>query len=211
MPTHLAPDGGPPMSRRLLVPLLVATCFVASSCAASEDPPTNVTSESVTLNGKGWTGANDTNTYYWWQVSTDPNFGGTPFETAHVGPWDPNIGSQSSPVALLPVDVNRLKANTGYYARLCGKSDAQAAACNPPSSAKSFTTQAAPTQQCAATVSTPSGLRSALTSVPSGGHVCMQAGTYDLFAGGGDGRIKLTKAESVEPALAPGSSGRYQD
>src|SRR2546421_1830953 len=109
------------MKRRGLVVALAAFgALVVAGCAATTDPPSDVTASSAVFRAQGRT--DSTPAHYFFQYSVNPNALGTGFgqQTPTRGPI--RAGVQTAGGGLVPFGeaVSGLKPNTTYYYRVCG-------------------------------------------------------------------------------------------
>jgi hypothetical protein len=109
------------MKRRgLVAAVAVLGALAVAGCAATTDPPSDVTASSAVLQAKGRT--DSTPAHYYFQYSVNPNALGTGFgqQTPTRGPIP--AGVQTSGGGLVPFSeaVSGLKPATTYYYQVCG-------------------------------------------------------------------------------------------
>jgi glycine rich protein len=106
--------------RGLVAAVAVLGALVVAGCAATTDPPSDVTASSAVLQAKGRT--DSTPAHYYFQYSVNPNALGTGFgqQTPTRGPIPAGVHGPNNGLVAFSEAVSGLKPNTTYYYRVCG-------------------------------------------------------------------------------------------
>jgi hypothetical protein len=109
------------LKRRGLVAVVAAVgALVVAGCAATTDPPSDVTASSARLQAKGRT--DSTPAHYFFQYSVNPNALGTGFgqQTPTRGPIPAGVQTSGGGLVAFSEAVTGLRPGTTYYYRVCG-------------------------------------------------------------------------------------------